>query len=213
MLNTYIKNRGMTQTLVHNNNRNHFNEINWDVDYDGNIASISGISNTDGNKRHFDVKLDNDDLSRMLNVPSISMPIDKRLQYDFSEQSFRNEPSIMQVQLPNVKTQQFLPVKPSYIVQEKETTTPETASIEDIIQDANNNYLSSPLSNEELIVPITIDKKTIDNYNFTPRRNHKYKKTHKTYKVYKKNKSKSKSSGKPKSKSSGKSKSKGFSLF
>ena len=26
MLNTYIKNRGITQTLVHNNNKNHFNK-------------------------------------------------------------------------------------------------------------------------------------------------------------------------------------------
>ena len=207
MLNTYIKNRGITQTLVHNNNKNHFNEINWDADYDGNIASISIISNTDGNKNHFDVKLDNNDLASILNVPSVSMPIDKRLLSDFHEPIFRNQDRIMQVEFPNNKTPKLLPIQPSYVTQESETT-PQITSIEDIIRSSNhNNYLSSPLPNEELIIPITIDKKTSDKYSFTPRRRNKHKKTHKTYKVYKKNKSSSKSKSKSKSKSTN------FSLF
>ena len=209
MLNTYIKNRGITQTLVHNNNKNHFNEINWDADYDGNIASISIISNTDGNNHHFDVKLDNNDLASILNVPSVSMPIDKRLLSDFHEPIFRNQDRIMQVEFPNTKTPKLLPIQPSYVTQESETN-PQITSIEDIIRSSNhNNYLSSPLPNEELIIPITINKKTSDKYSFTPRRRNKHKKTHKTYKVYKKHKSSSSS----KSKSKSKSKSANFSLF
>ena len=35
MLNTYIKNRGITQTLINNNNQKQFNQINWDADYAG----------------------------------------------------------------------------------------------------------------------------------------------------------------------------------
>ena len=209
MLNTYIKNRGITQTLVHNNNTNHFNEINWDADYDGNIASISIISNTDGNKHNFDVKLDNNDLASILNVPSVGMPIDKRLLSDFHEPIFRNQDSIMQVEFPNTKVPKLLPIQPSYVTQESETK-PQITSIEDIIGSSNhNNYLSSPLPNEELIIPITIDKKTSDKYSFTPRKRNKHKKTHKTYKVYKKHKSSSSS----KSKSKSKSKSANFSLF
>ena len=210
MLNTYIKNRGITQTLVHNNNKNHFNEINWDADYDGNIASISIISNNDGNKHHFDVKLDNNDLASILNVPSVGMPIDKRLLSDFHEPIFRNQDSIMQVEFPNTKVPKLLPIQPSYVTQESETNSPIT-SIEDIIRSSNHsNYLSSPLPNEELIIPITIDKKTSDKYSFTPRKRNKHKKTHKTYKVYKKHKSSSKSKSKPKSY---KPKSTNFSLF
>ena len=50
MLNTYIKNRGITQTLINNNNQKQFNQINWDADYDGQNANISVTSDTDGNK-------------------------------------------------------------------------------------------------------------------------------------------------------------------
>jgi hypothetical protein len=113
----------------------------------------------------------------------------------------------MQLELPNTKTPKLLPIQPSYVTQESETNSPIT-SIEDIIRSSNHsNYLSSPLPNEELIIPITINKKTSDRYNFTPRRRHKNKKTHKTYKVYKKHKSPSKSKSKSKSKSTN------FSLF
>ncbi len=59
-----------------------------------------------------------------------------------------------------------------------------------------NSYLSSPLSNEELIVPISIDDKTLNQYTLTPNRRHAHKKTHKTYRVYKKPKSKTSSSSK-----------------
>ena len=48
MLNTYIKNRGITQMLVRNNNTNKFNEINWDADYDGDRAKIKINLNENG---------------------------------------------------------------------------------------------------------------------------------------------------------------------
>ena len=41
MLNTYIKNRGMTKTISHNDNKNSVNEATWDADYDGSTANIS----------------------------------------------------------------------------------------------------------------------------------------------------------------------------
>jgi len=56
-----------------------------------------------------------------------------------------------------------------------------------------SNNISSPLSNEEFIVPLTIDKKTIGKYTLTPRRKHKKPKTHITHRVYKKHKSRSSS--------------------
>ena len=31
MLDTYIKNRGMTKTIIHSNNHNTINETNWDL--------------------------------------------------------------------------------------------------------------------------------------------------------------------------------------
>ena len=81
------------------------------------------------------------------------MPIDKRLKMDL-ERPNRN---IYKIELPSSST-----------------------TIEDLI--TSNGYLSSPMSNEELIVPITIDSKSSS-------KRHKKSKTHKTYKVYKKQKS------------------------
>jgi hypothetical protein len=211
MLNTYIKNRGLTQTLVHNNNQNKFNEINWDADYDGNIANISLDSNTDGNKKHFDITLNNDDLASILNVPSVSMPIDKRLQMDFKSPTFRHDPDVFKIALP---TPELTPIKPQYLSEQFQTPM-SMSSVDQLIKDSKHaSYLSSPLPNEELIIPISIDEKTMDNYILTPRRHHKHKKTHKTYRAYKKLKSSPKSKAKTKSKPKSKPKSsKSFSLF
>ena len=205
MLNTYIKNRGLTQTIVHHNNQNKFNEINWDADYDGNIANISVTSNTDGNEKQFNATLDNQDLATLLNIPSVGVPIDKRLQMDFNARNFRNDPDIFKIQLPNIKTPELISIKPQYLSEEPDRKL----SMQDLIQSSkDSNYLSSPLSNEELIVPISINEKATS----SSRRKHKHKKTHKTYRAYKKNKSSSKS--KPKSKPKSKSKSsKSFTLF
>ena len=206
MLNTYIKNRGLTQTLVHNNGNNRFNQVNWDADYDGNIANISVTSNTNGNKKHFDVSLDNQDLASILNVPTVNMPLDKRLQNDFSKPMFTHDPSIYQIELPKFQSR-----KSSYMVEEPITSSESQSSLQELIRQSKPaSYLSSPLSNEELIVPITIDEKTLDNYSLTPRKRHRHKKSHKTYRVYKKPKSVSKSKSRTKS---SRNKPNSFSLF
>lgn len=154
MLNTYVKNKGTTQMLVRNNNSNKFNEINWDADYDGEIAHISIDSISNGDKNHYNIQLDNEDLANLLNIPTVNMPIDKRLKIDL-ERPNRN---IYRIELPST-----------------------SSTIEDLF--TSNGNLSSPKSNEELIIPITIDSKS------SSRRGDKKRKTHKTYKVYKKRKS------------------------
>ena len=83
MLNSYIKNRGITQTIIRDNNQNHFNQLNWDTEDDGNIANISIQSNYDGKQDQFNVSLDNNDLANILNIPSVNIPLDKRLNMDF----------------------------------------------------------------------------------------------------------------------------------
>jgi hypothetical protein len=92
MLNTYIKNRGTTKTILHKNNHSYTNELNWDAEYDGDIANISIDAEVDGKPKHFDIKLDNNDLANLLNVESIDMPIHKRLQMDFEEPTYMNKP-------------------------------------------------------------------------------------------------------------------------
>ena len=217
MLNTYIKNRGITQTLINNNNQKQFNQINWDADYDGQNSNISFTSDTDGNKNHFDIKLYNEDLANMLTIPSVSTPIHKRLQMDFDD-SFRRKPQILQIEIPDLKTPHVSPRKLSYLDEEPLVEEPQTEeqSIEELLQSITpNSYLSSPLPEEELIAPISIADKTSNRFTLTHHKRHKRPKTHKTYKVYKKPKSSStiKAAGIKKSKSKNKSKSKTSKLY
>ena len=165
MLNTFIKNRGITKTIIHNNGENHVNEINWDADYDGEIANISLDSISNGHKNHYNIQLDNEDLANLLNIPTVNMPIDKRLKMDLETPN----QGIYKIELPNNYSRDII----------KESNTVE--NLIDALKHSNG-YLSSPLSNEELIVPITIGDKLSS-------RRHKKRKTHKTYKVYKKRKS------------------------
>jgi hypothetical protein len=132
MLNTFIKNRGSSQTITHINNQNQFNETDWDIDYDGNMANISVNTNIDGNNKQYNISLDNDDLASMLNIPSVNMPIDKRLQLDFGY----NNQSTYRKPIKSVKH-----VKSVKAIKHK-------------------NYLSSPQINEEFIVPISIHSNT-----------------------------------------------------
>ena len=85
-INTFIKNKGITQTYTYNKRNNNLNasELDWDAEYDGNQANISvNLQQSDGDKQHYDIKLDNHDLAQILSMPSINTPIDKRLINDF----------------------------------------------------------------------------------------------------------------------------------
>jgi hypothetical protein len=166
MLDTYIKHKGIAKTIIHNNNQNNVNEVMWDADYDGNIANISLDIADNGENNHISFKLNNDDLASILNIPSMNNTNDKRLKRDFVNLDIDiQEPRIIQlddVQFPKM----------------------------DILSNADLlTHISSPLPNEELIIPLTIDKKTADNYTITPRKKHKRHKTHITHRVFRRPKS------------------------
>ena len=147
MLNTFIKNRGITKTIIHNNNTNNINEIAWDADYDGEEANISLNFINNGKRDNYHLSLDNNDLANLLNVHTVDLPLEQRLKRDFKRGA---EPKILQIEL------------------EGELEKP---------------HISSPVANEEFIVPVSIDESS-DKYTLTPRRRHRKPRTHKTYKVY-----------------------------
>ena len=181
MLNTYVQNRGLMQTILHNKRREQVNEIQWDATYDGDEANISVSSNTDGTEKHYGFKLDNKDLETMLNIPSVDMPLHARLQKDFDDSAFRYEPTIYQIELPRRGSAYDSP-------------------LEKIVKSAKQaSYLSSPLPNEELILPLTIDGKRRKKYTLTPKKHHFHRKSHRTYRAYKKRKSSSNSKSNSKS--------------
>lgn len=151
MLDTYIKNRGMTKTIIHNNNHNTINETNWDADYDGSVANISLDLSKNGRNKHFDFQLNNNDLANILTIPSVRQPIHKRLKMDFKK--------------PETFNQIFLELEPesSYSLNDIDTifdtdtgTGTGTFNKEDMKSIPIQNiltHISSPKSNEEFIMP------------------------------------------------------------
>ena len=169
MLDTFIKNRGTTKTIIHNKNNhqqvNKVNELNWDADYDGKKANISLDFNNDGEKEHFDFHLSNKDLSNILNIDSIHQPLEKRLVNDF----MRTKKERNQNRLQNRYNDMIIQIEDEPRMRTKET------ELYDLLSNDKLTHLSSPLENEELIIPLKIDD---NSSSLTP-------KTHKTYKVYK----------------------------
>ena len=188
MLNTFIENKGVNQTIIHNNNKSHINEVGWNADYDGNTANISVTTNSDGVKQHYDATLDNLDLDKLLNISSVNIPLHERLAKDFSGPLFKHEPKKYFIELPDTDSDDSV----DSISDQMEGLD---LDLDKGLQNSRpNSYLSSPLANEEIILPITIDeqKHKRHKYTLTPKKHHIRKKTHQTYKAYKKRKSPSK---------------------
>jgi hypothetical protein len=189
MLNTYIKNTGLTKTIIGNNCGNQMEEVKWDANYDGNKAKINLKTNLNGKKKGYHYTLNNADLAELFNTDTINIPIHKRLKNDFISSSFRSQPKIYRIELPdlNESQQSYSQDDPSSLMELL------TSSDSD-----NNSYLSSPSTNEEFIIPIRLDQSTIpyERYTFTPKRRNLTLKTHRTHRVFKRPKS---SSRRPKS--------------
>jgi hypothetical protein len=144
MLDTYVKNRGMTKTIIHKNNHNTINETNWDADYDGSVANVSLDLSTNGRNKHLDFKLTNDDLANMLSVPSVNQPIHKRLKMDFRKpESFRQ--IFLELDLESDSDSSSVSDSElEHMKNNKKVSTP----IQELL-----THMSSPKSNEEFIMP------------------------------------------------------------
>jgi len=210
MLDTYLKNRGSTKTIIHSNNLNKVNEINWDADYDGNVANISLDLQNNGSHKHYDINLDNNDLANILNIPSVNIPIHRRLKSDFQKKLLNPRMYQIDFESPSslIEPHKFMQshqANPNPIYLKNETFEPDRNSVntysslplvQDLLESAKQpTHISSPLSNEEFIIPLTINKGLLK----TPRKRNK---THKTHRVYKKIKTNSRRSSRRSSKKS-----------
>jgi len=196
MLDTYIKNRGKTKTIIHNNHHNNVKEMKWDADYDGDIAKVSLDLKNNGKTKHYNIKLDNSDLAKILNIDSVDLPIDQRLKRDFKKVRMERQPSIYDIYLEDLQPQ---------VVTEQPLLLNNDTDImsfidDDLMKTAKPVYshISSP--EEELLIPLTIDKDSEKSYVLTPRRHHVKPRTHKTYRVYKHKKATSSKNSKAKGK-------------
>jgi len=173
MLDTYIKNRGMTKTIVHKNNRNTINKTNWDADYDGSVANLSLDLFKNGKNNHLDFKFTNDDLANILSIPSVNQPIHKRLKMDFRKpdsfekifleldpdsdsdsDSDSSSDSDSALDLNNMNMNTIFDSNP---LSDKPTT--QINPIQELL-----THISSPKSNEEFIMPFqdySLDKQPV----------------------------------------------------
>lgn len=115
------------------------NEIKWDANYDGNLANISVNIDKNGKKKHIDMKLTNDDLSRLLSIPSVDKNIDKRLMNDFDNNIFNLD------NLNDIERNLTFPIsQPIY----------------------NNDYISEVIPQQKsllIIKPLSLSKQSFEN--------------------------------------------------
>lgn len=78
-----MANRGTSQTIVFDNGVERTNDLQWSADYDGKTANLDVVSDVNGETKTYSMKLNNDDLANLLTVPSVPMPLHKRLSRDF----------------------------------------------------------------------------------------------------------------------------------
>jgi len=210
MLDTYIKNRGSSKTIIHDNNKNNISEINWDADYDGNVAKLSLDLNNNGKSGHYNIKLNNNDLAKMLNIDSVNLPIHKRLKKDFKKKQMQIEPSFYNIYLDDLQTSlnpKLMNYNPTVSLDSLEQNelmnlNNQIESLDSLLQlSSPNSHISSPLPNEELLIPLTLNGDSKQSYVLTPRKRHRRPRTHKTHRVYKHHRITNSSSKKSKSKS------------
>jgi len=72
------------KTLLQDNNNNRLhNEIKWQGDYDGKKANINLDVNDNGDRKHVNIQLDNNDIRHLFGVQPVEEPLEKRLVKDF----------------------------------------------------------------------------------------------------------------------------------
>jgi hypothetical protein len=99
---TYIKNKGISQTVFQDNHHNNVkNEIKWNAKYDGKRANISLDMNDNGKKNKYRVQLNNEDLANLLSIPAVNKPLETRLKDDFmSDFDFLDDEDIELLNMP-----------------------------------------------------------------------------------------------------------------
>jgi hypothetical protein len=99
----YIENYGYTNTMINKNNKKSNVSMEWAGNYDGNMADLTVKLNDNGSKKVVDLKLDNQDLINLLNIPSHQSSLHERLSHDIIDQQPLHIIELPMVSLPNRK--------------------------------------------------------------------------------------------------------------
>jgi hypothetical protein len=80
---SYIQNYGFTKTMIQDRDQIRQNDIQWNGNYDGNIAKLNVNINDNGNKEFVSMQLTNEDLKQLLGIQPVNISLEKRLMNDF----------------------------------------------------------------------------------------------------------------------------------
>ena len=105
----YIQTLGTSETNMDVNNKKSQSKLKWLGDYDGEIAKLQVDVNNDNNRKVYKFEMNNEQLSHLLGMPPVDMPLDKRLEMNFlGREPVRNNKDLM-LELSNKKNE--IPIK------------------------------------------------------------------------------------------------------
>ena len=107
----YIQTLGTSETNMDVNSKKSQSKLKWLGDYDGEIAKLQVDVNNDNNRKVYKFEMNNEQLSHLLGMPPVDMPLDKRLEMNFlGQEPVRNNKDLM-LELSNKKNE--IPIKPN----------------------------------------------------------------------------------------------------
>jgi hypothetical protein len=192
MTNTLVLNSGSTQSVLIKNGKAKTNGVQWNANYDGDIANVDLKLNDNGRENHYKVEMTNDELENIANMlvepRPVNKPIHNRLLEDFDENNmFNNMESPMIIELDNINP---------YYTQPKTHTTYNTHKTHKTHKPRSNflTHISSPNSFDDLkIMPFnghlnkhtSYKRKRPKTYRIIKVKKHKKYKRPKTYRIIK----------------------------
>jgi hypothetical protein len=98
----YIKSYGVSNNFIKRSDNDdlYINKLKWVGKYDGKKADIDLDINNNGEKQHYDIELDNDEIKRLLNVHSIDKPLEDRLLEDYLSKPTEQIDELISYKLP-----------------------------------------------------------------------------------------------------------------
>lgn len=114
----YIQNFGSTKTRIKTKNKQSEREIKWLGDYDGEEAKLQLDVINDNERKVYNIKMNNEQLSQLLGVHPVNIPLEDRLRNDLLvNNGEQKDIQDMLVSIPNKSQRQ------EQIMQEKTLST------------------------------------------------------------------------------------------
>jgi len=106
-----IDNTGQTELIYKEGNKSPKKTVfKWDGNYDGNNANIHMNLDVDGKQTKSDIKLSNEDIMELLSQNTINKSLDQRLDDDFNNTMFQNQPPVYTGEMPGeIPGQMYMP--------------------------------------------------------------------------------------------------------